>query len=575
MQAPLTRQTGAEPGAPLRVLIADDNRDNADSTADLLQVMLPVPCETEVVYDGAAALAHGLAQRPDAVLLDLQMPGLSGVEVARRLREHYGPDAPYLVAMTGDTSAVRDLPAIDAHFDRVFAKPLHVDELESALTRLSARQEQRPRVLQRLEPAELFTQVVRRIMPGMPARRLALSFDWRGPGLVVEDDPVQLQCGLHRLLLGLLDVMSAGFVMFNAKATADDRGGCAITVEAAGMGTLRPRAQVDEVLRRLNLGRLEAAPDGDGAISRAEGVCPNTGGRVTCSWDAHEGVLLSLQLHYEHAQMLPAAAAVAPVQARAWLIDESATACAGLQRRLQRLGWAVTRLPTCEDALALLHDAADDLPTLLVVVEAAAGNRLVAGDLQRRMPASTQCVYAVLAGSPVLAVPGALNAYAVRVLPFSVGELAAFCQAAADPDRTARAADAPVQPAPRGAPVVLLVDDNEINRLVGTGLLEALGYEVRTAHDGLDAIDKCRQSPPQIVLMDVQMPVLPGIEATQRIRELQRLGEVAPFAVVAATADASPDARIACREAGMDGFLSKPLDMRELEEQLRRFTGFA
>ena len=121
-------------------------------------------------------------------------------------------------------------------------------------------------------------------------------------------------------------------------------------------------------------------------------------------------------------------------------------------------------------------------------------------------------------------------------------------------------------------PLVLLVDDNEINRLVGRALVEALGYEVLTANDGLDAIDQCRLNRPQIVLMDLDMPVLKGVDATLRLRELQRNGEIPPLTILAATADATDDARRACARAGMDGFMSKPLDIAELRTQLRRFS---
>jgi CheY-like chemotaxis protein len=98
-----------------------------------------------------------------------------------------------------------------------------------------------------------------------------------------------------------------------------------------------------------------------------------------------------------------------------------------------------------------------------------------------------------------------------------------------------------------------------------------LGYAADSAHDGLDAIDRCRRRPPACVLMDVDMPVLGGIDAAMRLRDLQRSGDLPLFPVIAATADA--DAEAACRAAGMDAFLLKPLDLQLLRALLRRFTG--
>jgi CheY-like chemotaxis protein len=68
------------------------------------------------------------------------------------------------------------------------------------------------------------------------------------------------------------------------------------------------------------------------------------------------------------------------------------------------------------------------------------------------------------------------------------------------------------------------------------------------------------------------MPVLGGIDATGTIRELQRLGRLPPFPIVAATADDDAQTRDRCRRAGMDGFVGKPLGLQALREELSRVT---
>ncbi|CAN5330109.1 hypothetical protein BH11PSE9_BH11PSE9_13530 [soil metagenome] len=560
-----------------RVLLADDNRDVADNMAELIE--LSMPCQTVVVYDGAEAIDRALAARPDAVLLDLQMPGRDGIEVAQAITERWPDNPPYLIAMTGRHDAVHDLPAIDQLFDRVLAKPLDADGLIATLAAVAARTIGAARASRSFDLAELFTRVVRLVVPLAAAKKLAFSFDWRGASLMVEDDPVEVECGLHRLLLGAVESVSSGFVMFSADAQADASGQWSVTFDAAGSGTLQDKASLAQVLARLALTESNPSPDSGLAIHEAHGVCPNTGAAIAYSSDAREGVLLRMCLACPSAVESPASPAPQVPGLHAWVIDENAQTAAWAHRPLQRLGWVVTRFSSCELAIFRAHGlgqhgtALEPLPSLVIVVEAPTSKAPSLAALVAALPADTQRVVAVMAGSPALGAPERWAAFDLRVFPLSPMEISDFGRVALA-SSSSRPTIPPMPEAADDRPTVLIVDDNELNRIVGRGLVEALGYEVRTAHDGLDAIDQCRRLPPHVVLMDLNMPVLPGIEATRRIRELQRLGEIAPFAVIAATADDSPEARQASLAAGMDGFMTKPIDLRVLREQLRRFTAF-
>ena len=558
----------------LRVLIAADSQDQAEITAEL--IALSLPCEIETVFDGQSALERALAWRPDAVVLDVYMPGMDGIEVARRLRQQAaeapGHPPPYCIAVTGDPGAGSRLQALDRQFDRVFAKPLDVDQLIAAIASLG-REDAAPRALQLFNLGELFTRAARQVLP--VARHLSFSFDYRGPGVVVQGEPIEVHCGLHRLLLAAVDMLSDGFVLFTAETVMRTDGGCSTLVQAAGTGTLRPAAQMAEVLDRLG---LLPAPAAGGEAAAREGVqtaigrCPNTGATVRFTLDPHEGILLRAELRFAQAMLDDSNQAPDATGARAWLIDSDEVPAAWLLRRLQRLGWRVNRFADCAEAERHAAEPGARPPSLLVVVEAPLMRPAAALSLQRALPAATQCILAVMAGSPTLAAPEAYGSFELRVYPFSPLELAGFAPLA-HPDQATRSG-APLTGAMELAdrPLVLLVDDNEINRLVGRALVEALGYEVVTANDGLDALGQCRIKRPQIVLMDLDMPVLKGIDATLRLRELQRHGEIPPLAIIAATADATDDARLACYRAGMDGFMSKPLDIAELRAQLRRFS---
>jgi CheY-like chemotaxis protein len=112
-----------------RVLVVDDNHDAADSLAMLLRFW---GYDTRVAYDGMQALAVAPAYRPDALCIDLGLPGLDGCEVARRLRPSL-PRPPVLVAVTGYGDADHRRRAVAAGFDHFLLKPVDLDVLRRLL----------------------------------------------------------------------------------------------------------------------------------------------------------------------------------------------------------------------------------------------------------------------------------------------------------------------------------------------------------------------------------------------------------------------------------------------------------
>jgi len=114
---------------------------------------------------------------------------------------------------------------------------------------------------------------------------------------------------------------------------------------------------------------------------------------------------------------------------------------------------------------------------------------------------------------------------------------------------------------------VLLVEDHAINRQVATELLKHLGYRVTAAEDGQQALDALEGDRFDVVLMDLQMPVMDGLEATRRIH--RRWGEERPV-IIAMTAHAMLGDRERCLEAGMDDYVSKPIQLAHLKAALER-----
>jgi CheY-like chemotaxis protein len=114
---------------------------------------------------------------------------------------------------------------------------------------------------------------------------------------------------------------------------------------------------------------------------------------------------------------------------------------------------------------------------------------------------------------------------------------------------------------------ILVAEDNAVNRELLRELLEARGYEVFEACDGQEALHMIEQSRPDLLLMDIGMPVLDGFAAIRRIRENPRL---APLPVVAVTAYAMRGDREKILKSGFDGYLSKPLTLSSLIAELDR-----
>jgi CheY-like chemotaxis protein/HPt (histidine-containing phosphotransfer) domain-containing protein len=118
---------------------------------------------------------------------------------------------------------------------------------------------------------------------------------------------------------------------------------------------------------------------------------------------------------------------------------------------------------------------------------------------------------------------------------------------------------------------LLLAEDNSINQRVGLLLLEKLGYTADVAGNGVEALEALRRQPYDLILMDIQMPVLDGLEATRRIRA-EFPAERQPR-VVALTANVLREQREACAAAGMDDFVQKPVSLGDLRAALARCGG--
>ncbi|MBI2566063.1 MAG: response regulator [Candidatus Schekmanbacteria bacterium] len=120
---------------------------------------------------------------------------------------------------------------------------------------------------------------------------------------------------------------------------------------------------------------------------------------------------------------------------------------------------------------------------------------------------------------------------------------------------------------------ILLAEDSITNQQVALGILKKLGFHAAAVADGAEAVAALRSTPYDLVLMDLQMPVLDGLEATRQIRALAAAAGGRRVPIIAMTAHAMRGDRERCLEAGMDDYISKPVNPTALAEALRRWLG--
>jgi len=136
---------------------------------------------------------------------------------------------------------------------------------------------------------------------------------------------------------------------------------------------------------------------------------------------------------------------------------------------------------------------------------------------------------------------------------------------------------AAVSPEPMAEPLmggirVLVAEDNDVNRIVFSQILEAAGVDFHIVTHGAEAVDAWQHQRPSIILMDISMPVMNGLQATEEIRRLEvATGEHVP--IIGVTAHALDGDRDMCLAAGMDDYITKPISPERLEGKIRHWTG--
>ncbi len=257
---------------------------------------------------------------------------------------------------------------------------------------------------------------------------------------------------------------------------------------------------------------------------------------------------------------------------RALVVDDNASNRRVLRLQLERWGVTCTDVASPYQALDLVRAGVSfDVALLDMHMPGLGGDELAAE--VRLLPAGRRLPMVLLSSLSWRAGPEAADLFAaVLTKPTRTAVLhATLLQVLAPAERTLQALEgAGGRRASDAAPVdttpvrILLAEDNTVNQRVTQLLLGKLGHQADVVEDGLAAVQALRESRYDLVLMDMQMPNLDGLQATSRIRSwIPR--EEQPY-IVAITANAMIEDRAACAAAGMDGYVSKPLRSADLQE---------
>ncbi len=411
-------------------------------------------------------------------------------------------------------------------------------------------------------------------------------------------DPGRIRQILMNLLGNAIKFTHEGFVYLNVEAARPETATATVrfSVEDSGVGI--PEDRLGAVFERFTQADTSTTRSFGGTglgLSICLKLTELMGGEIGVTSKAGAGSTFWFTLPLPADPSAPPES-VADVQLsslRFLYVDDNATNRFVLREQLHYWGLRGTGCSSCEEALALLHSAHADgdpfhigivdyemplmdgealgraikadaqLKDMVLIISSSRGQR---GDATRMRDAG----FAAYLSKPVR--PSTLldaikTVWAASRTPNARPTLVtrhSLAEAAAEGLSTLTA------PEPAFRPRVLVVDDNRINQMVASGMLERLGCTVEVAGDGKRAAQMVKASGYDLVFMDCQMPVMDGYEATAEIRR-DAAPEVHPI-IVAMTANAMQGDRERCLDAGMDDYISKPVNKKEIAGILKRYV---
>jgi signal transduction histidine kinase/CheY-like chemotaxis protein len=422
-------------------------------------------------------------------------------------------------------------------------------------------------------------------------RSLALPAQQKGLELTVRiapdvpgdltGDPIRLGQVLINLVGNAIKFTEQGEVCvdISAQAIASDRAWLQFSIRDTGIGIAQDQQEglFQEFQQAQTSGKRLYGGTGLGlAVSKS--IVTLMGGAIGLKSMLGEGTTLTFNAPFE---VSPRSQPVAPIPSEddlegipTLIIDDNATNRGILSEITRQWKMKPHLCDTGESGLAeLLRAASAGSPyRLLLLDEQMPGmDGMEVLDRLRRNPALQPVVIMMLTATDQVksaARSRQLGAETYLIKPISHSDLLASIRLAIGVHAPGNTVNLPV-PGISSSSLslrILLVEDNRVNQRVAMTMLAKMGHQVDLATNGLEAVEQWRRSDFDLILMDVQMPVMTGLQATMQIRREEATGAHVP--IVAMTASAMSEERERCLAAGMDDFISKPVSYQVIQQMI-------
>ncbi|MBP8810752.1 MAG: response regulator [Kofleriaceae bacterium] len=290
------------------------------------------------------------------------------------------------------------------------------------------------------------------------------------------------------------------------------------------------------------------------------------GGTITLVSEPGRGSTFAFTVAARPVEAAPASehAGVA-IGRRLMILDDDPASVGWLAAALRRRGADVAT------SLAELGEAARGGPMVDAVLVRGDSPRAleVAAEVARRQPAAKLVLLSALDRRIDRARARAVRPRACLVKPFDEAEALEAIAEALQPSRPTPVSDAAT---PSRGLRVLVAEDNVVNQKLIARFLERDQHAYHLVGDGAAAVDAFKTERYDVVLLDLQMPVLDGVEAARAMRAHERFGQLVPTPIIALTGNALSEARDACLAAGIDAFMTKPIALDRLRRELVRYA---
>ncbi len=393
-----------------------------------------------------------------------------------------------------------------------------------------------------------------------------------GVPMLVQGDVVRLRQILLNLLGNAIKFTQQGEVLLSVSYNS---GRFEFRVRDTGIGI--PANQQDRLFQSFSQADSSTTRRFGGTglgLAISQRLCHLMGGRLSVTSVEGSGSTFAFEIPLD---VLPDATLVSPPQPvltgrRLLIVDDNGTNRQLLTDALSRLGAHADSFHSAAEALACLSLPTYDAVLIDENMPGMSGVELAQAIC--RLPGCGQLPLILLSPSARSGTSGPTPFDAVLrkpIMPARLLQILVRCL-----HLTPAEALTPVSPpspfdsllAQRVPLRLLLAEDNHVNQKLALRLLEKMGYRADLATNGLEVLEALRQQPYDLILMDVQMPEMDGLEATARIRRMQPAS--AQPRIIAMTANALKSDRETCLAAGMDDYLSKPIEIAALQDSIER-----